>query len=130
MKIEIENNRPCGKSFGALKSAVIRIIRKGYAPEWTQITVSVSDRERLRMYCASNGCKSMLEGFNKLLTQAGVNVVVPKSRKGGRLETLVNELKVYADEFDSEALSEKVKAGRYDDFIKDNAQTRTGIKTK
>ena len=72
----------------------------------------------------------MLEGFNKLLTQAGVNVVVPKSRKGGRLETLVNELKVYADEFDSEALCEKVKAGRYDDFIKDNAQTRTGIKTK
>lgn len=107
-----------GKGFGAVKAVLLRLVKDGYRPEWTQITVSTSDRQRLRDWCAAHGNVSLVEGFHAILDK----VRAPKStdicKTSGKLSDLVSSIVGASGEYDKVKLCERIRKGEFDDYIR------------
>lgn len=105
-----------GKNFGAVKAVLVRMARHGYRPMWTQLTVTDSDRDRLRRFCKANGNISLREGFKRILDMSGVPPAEHNKMCRGRMSVLLDRFR-FAIGMTGDPFVEKIKSGEFDYLI-------------
>lgn len=111
MSVAVKKSR----AFRAIKGVLMRILTDGYSANLTQMTVSESDRQRLRDFCESKNI-SMVEGFHQLLDLAGCPDI-PQSAATGKISHLVDVIIQKTNEYDTKLLAQRAKEGQFDDLI-------------
>lgn len=104
-----------GKSFGAIKAVLLRLVDEGYRPEWTQVAMKKSDRERIRKYAKSRRLP-IVDAISSLCDKARLPKVSDKVKEGS-LASLVGSIVDGCGGETKEKIKSRIRNGEFDEYI-------------